>query len=70
MSEQTKHHEDEESDEAYARSRIAEADKEYTRLCTEMGDLTLRREELDLRIGAIRARVAQLRQARKEVTGG
>lgn len=66
MSEQTTHPESEESDESYARRQIAKADEEYTRLCTEMGDLTLRQEELHLRIGAIRARVTQLRAERKQ----
>ena len=56
----------EESDETYARRQMAKADEEYTRLCTELGDLSLRQEELQLRIGAIRARVNQLRDEKKK----
>lgn len=52
--------------EADSRRKIAKIDQEYTSLCTELGDLSLRQEELQLRIGAIRARVNQLRDAKKE----
>lgn len=36
-------------------------DKEYAAICQRLGDAILRKEALDLEIGAIRARVQKLR---------